>query len=325
MLGAKIASLRKSTGMTQSQLGDALNVSAQAVSKWENDMAEPDIATIKKLAGIFNVTLDSLLEDDSDVAAKPDAVAEALADQTNVVATAVTDKMDAIAPELADKVATAVTSATPQTIGFCVSCGCMVNESNVGLKTPKLLCTTCHSRIEVEDAKRTQDAQKARAFEVSGSKRTRKRAIGWGIFGALVMLAGTIAGTVLTADGNVGNTIAKVAGIILLTYAAFAFAFELRADEGPVTDIMEWCIERPIRFPGIIFSADLDGCLGFIALRILFAILGFILGVLFFFFGVAIGLVQAPFTFPFALHNVNKEIRDTARKPISVKKDDRIE
>lgn len=44
--GQKIAQLRKISNMTQAKLGELLNVSAQAVSKWEHDIAEPDLATI---------------------------------------------------------------------------------------------------------------------------------------------------------------------------------------------------------------------------------------------------------------------------------------
>lgn len=48
--GQKITQLRKNANMTQAQLGDALNVSAQAVSKWEHNLAEPDLSTIKKIS-----------------------------------------------------------------------------------------------------------------------------------------------------------------------------------------------------------------------------------------------------------------------------------
>lgn len=51
--GQKITQLRKNANMTQAQLGDALNVSAQAVSKWEHNLAEPDLSTIKKISYIF--------------------------------------------------------------------------------------------------------------------------------------------------------------------------------------------------------------------------------------------------------------------------------
>lgn len=60
-LGKRIAMLRKNQGWTQEQLGEKVGVSAQAVSKWENDIACPDIATLPLLADLFGVTTDELL------------------------------------------------------------------------------------------------------------------------------------------------------------------------------------------------------------------------------------------------------------------------
>ena len=60
-LGKRIAMLRKNQGWTQEQLGEKVGVSAQAVSKWENDLACPDIATLPLLADLFGVTTDELL------------------------------------------------------------------------------------------------------------------------------------------------------------------------------------------------------------------------------------------------------------------------
>ena len=55
--GKTIARLRKEKGLTQEQLGKMLNVSYQAISKWENDLAEPSLETIEKLAEIFDISL----------------------------------------------------------------------------------------------------------------------------------------------------------------------------------------------------------------------------------------------------------------------------
>ncbi len=60
-LGKRIAFRRKNLGLTQEQLAEKLGVTAQAVSKWENDQSCPDITTLPKLAEIFDVTTDELL------------------------------------------------------------------------------------------------------------------------------------------------------------------------------------------------------------------------------------------------------------------------
>lgn len=61
-IGTFIAALRKSSGMTQQELADKLNVSNKAVSRWERDECAPDISLIPALAEIFNVTCDELLK-----------------------------------------------------------------------------------------------------------------------------------------------------------------------------------------------------------------------------------------------------------------------
>ena len=60
-IGKRIMTLRKSRGMTQDQLAEQVGVTAQAVSKWENDISCPDINLLPRLAEIFQVTTDSLL------------------------------------------------------------------------------------------------------------------------------------------------------------------------------------------------------------------------------------------------------------------------
>ena len=60
-LGARITFHRKRLGMTQDKLAEQLGVTAQAVSKWENDQSCPDITMLPKLADLFGITTDELL------------------------------------------------------------------------------------------------------------------------------------------------------------------------------------------------------------------------------------------------------------------------
>ncbi len=60
-VGRTIAALRQSRNMTQQQLAAALNVSHQAVSKWENGAALPDVQTLMELTRLFGVTMEQLL------------------------------------------------------------------------------------------------------------------------------------------------------------------------------------------------------------------------------------------------------------------------
>ena len=60
-VGKTIAKLRQNNNMTQQQLAAALNVSHQAVSKWETGAALPDVQTLMALTRLFGVTMEQLL------------------------------------------------------------------------------------------------------------------------------------------------------------------------------------------------------------------------------------------------------------------------
>ncbi len=58
----RIQSLRKSKGMSQEELADAVGVSRQAVSKWESEQATPDLDKVVIMSEVFEVTTDYLLK-----------------------------------------------------------------------------------------------------------------------------------------------------------------------------------------------------------------------------------------------------------------------
>ncbi len=61
-LGMMIASLRKEKGMTQLELAELMGVTDKAVSKWERDLSCPDVNTIPKLAEVFGISVDELMQ-----------------------------------------------------------------------------------------------------------------------------------------------------------------------------------------------------------------------------------------------------------------------
>ena len=60
-IGKRIAALRREKNLKQDDLAQMLEVSPQAVSKWENDQTWPDISLLPKLAKILGVSVDELL------------------------------------------------------------------------------------------------------------------------------------------------------------------------------------------------------------------------------------------------------------------------
>ena len=59
----RLAKARKEKGFTQSDVAEKLNVSRQAVTKWESGQSMPDIQNLKQMADMFGVSMDNLVRD----------------------------------------------------------------------------------------------------------------------------------------------------------------------------------------------------------------------------------------------------------------------
>jgi transcriptional regulator with XRE-family HTH domain len=80
-LSDKLITLRKENGWSQEDFAEKLDVSRQAISRWENGTALPDAQNILQISKLFNVTADYLLNDDyegeTDISAVEEAAEEA--------------------------------------------------------------------------------------------------------------------------------------------------------------------------------------------------------------------------------------------------------
>lgn len=85
-LGESLAQARKKAGLTQEAVAEKLGVSRQTISKWETDETLPDIRQSKKLASLYHMTLDELVDFDIDV--------QELTEMINSVSDEVTEKVD---------------------------------------------------------------------------------------------------------------------------------------------------------------------------------------------------------------------------------------
>jgi len=61
-VGKNIKKLREIRNVTQKQLAKALNISYQAISKWENEVTIPDTVMLPQIAKFFQVTIDDLFQ-----------------------------------------------------------------------------------------------------------------------------------------------------------------------------------------------------------------------------------------------------------------------
>lgn len=85
-LGNNLFNARKKCGLSQEEVAEKLGVSRQTISKWELDETLPDICQSKKLANLYGLSLDELIEFDIDVKEIQDII-----DRTN---DAVSEKID---------------------------------------------------------------------------------------------------------------------------------------------------------------------------------------------------------------------------------------
>ena len=97
-LGRRIARLRLARTATQERLAKELNVSPQAVSKWENDINYPDISLLPDLARFLGVSVDELLSGASASAQESASVQESAAEKSaaEVVAVAADEPAEII-------------------------------------------------------------------------------------------------------------------------------------------------------------------------------------------------------------------------------------
>jgi transcriptional regulator with XRE-family HTH domain len=286
-------------GLTQGQLGERLNMSAQAVSKWENDLAEPDLTTLKALANLYSVSLDELLDTDADVPQNAYTQGASGLDSEKVAKT--------IADALDDKM-----KENPKTVGFCKRCGIVVTAENLGEESPVVLCKNCVEHQKAQEAAQDR-ARKAAALEQIKKDEARKSANAYAIKKRRTLsfvVAGIIAAIffILLISGMTENFDFPAFLIgIFLTYAIFSFVCMLFYDTA-VSSVLVYMCSASIKFPGLIFTFDLDGFIWLIAMKLLFAVLGFLFGLVCTVLGVVLGIVIAPFVFPYIMVKLHREI-----------------
>ncbi len=272
-LGKRIAEYRKSADLTQKDLGDRLNVSPQAVSKWENGQAEPDASTIKKLCEIFRISTDELL---------------------------------GIAPHADETAATAVAAVTPQpqivkeTVveqkiinGYCETCKKPVGPGEYVVShfgrggVQHIYCNECNEK----------QIHAGRVAEYGEFKRQTKKSL---ILGTLIALGAAgvfcILFMVIVKLEPLWQAGIIAAGVFI---GYFAFGVQLFWEDSVVGDIFLFFL-KSFRMPGVIFTLDLDGIIFLLLVKIGGAILGAILSFLIFVFGLFFTPVASLFILPFA-------------------------
>lgn len=302
-LGARIKSFRNEKRITQKELADHLHVSFQTISKWENDENEPDVSSLIELSKVFGCSLDALLGENEEEQGKEEDKKEGAKENEP-------SKQEGDAP-------------APQTIiihqketHVCEKCKKDIPEDELEMRP---ICTrharrgrsatyrqayyhkTCLDEIVEEEKKAAVRKHMQRLH------RSKVLSFGWGIAGAVVSFI--ISLCVFLNDKTIHPGFA-VLYAVLTAYAVFAAIYCIISGSY-LGDVFIWCAQLSIRFPGLIFTWDLDGIMWLIGMKILFAILGFLVGVFAILFAISLSMLLGAVSFPFVLiHNNRTDYED---------------
>ena len=269
MLGEKIKALRASNSLTQKDLAEKLYVTAQAVSRWENNEVEPSLTTLTEMAKIFNTSISELLGETTQQGIKPqerqEAVPSAPLDTNNPV------------------------------LAVCEFCNKPIyNSRDIVRKTEhfgpttvkKVFCTTC-------DKQQKEDEHKKKVF--LGLEQRQKSFIWGGILSGLITLFLIMFAIFVEQDAGL-VIINAFCGVLF-----FPFLSCLYLKNNFIGAVVEEVASWSIRFPGLIFTLDLDGIVWFITVKMIFGAISFLFSMICIFLAIALGCVLSLFVYPFAI------------------------
>ncbi len=277
--GKIIAKLRKENNMTQAELGTHLNVTYQAVSKWENDQSQPDFSTMVQIAELFHVPL-TVFIDNSD---KEQAGENARDGET------------ADAP-----------------LGYCTACGNAVRKENLGRQRPTLLCSECleeekrrKAREEAEKKAAAEKAAKEQALAQAAFRRQCKATCNKGLIWAGVLTGVLLVLCLIVTFVNGSDIGAMLLGTFVICLFSYTFIAQLFWD-GFIADTVLFG-GKIVGMPGVIFSLDLDGLIFLIGVKILFALLRLAIFLVTMLLAACFAFLCSPFTFIPAMRRVLRE------------------
>lgn len=102
-IGERITQLRKEQNISQGQLADALDVSRQAVSKWENDLSSPDSLKLIKLAEVLDTDIEYLTTGRRNMGRRPPVVLKTVETVEKVIEKPVVQVVEKVVETVVEK------------------------------------------------------------------------------------------------------------------------------------------------------------------------------------------------------------------------------
>lgn len=102
-IGERIAELRKAQNLSQGQLADAMNVSRQAVSKWENDQSSPDSLNLIRLSELLDTDIEYLTTGRKTYGRRPPVVIKTVETVEKIVEKPIVQVVETVVEKIVEK------------------------------------------------------------------------------------------------------------------------------------------------------------------------------------------------------------------------------
>ena len=285
--GKTISELRRKNNLTQAELGEKLNVTPQAVSKWENDLSHPDIDSLRKMSAIFNISLDEMLNVEKAISeTKEKEAVEGKGEQTKLQS----EEKAEMLPIL----------------GYCKTCRRAVRagEFRTVIDKDSTQVTYCHSCYNKKQQEKQLAEKKKREYErqckLEKSKKVFRNGFIWGI---VAMVIGAVICFSLYGDGSI-----QLFGAICFPLGLFTMLAQIIWGNFICEVFLFFCRSFKVPF-GFVFELSLDGILWLLTVKLALWIICGVLSILFFVLGVIFTAFLSLVVFPFTLPHCIKEMK----------------
>ena len=288
-IGERIKEYRIKCNMTQKDLADQMHVTSQAVSRWENDEAEPSFAALRAMAAVFGCTINDLFDMKS---AEPAPVVQEV--------------------KVVERV---VQEPTKPVLAVCENCNKPIYESadihrfekriSTGRTSETrnyLYCTECND-ARLEQDKRAEESERRADVELLKSRRIKSFVWPGLILAVCLAIAIWMFSSGETEAGK---------GWLIIGIPGFFFTACLFLKNNIIGDlwvtIARWGF---FRLPGMIWQLSIGGLIIGMIIKVVLWLLSMILGIITTILATIIALIVSIFVYPYALYKNIKQAAGT--------------
>ena len=265
-LGKNIKKFRIESGLTQKDLAEKLFVTAQAVSRWEKDIVEPNIQTLKQMSVVFGISIDDII---SEVPAE-------------------------------EEIKEIETTEIKQVLCMCDTCHKPIYIGDKVLDTKEANGSIIHECQDCNTRRKNRIIAIKKAEENQKIERGIKKRTTAIVISSIVLTLGILISLLLINKTPNNGLVVSLGCVGTVLFSMFLFV--MIVNNTFIPDMWETVASWGfVKFPGLIFTLNLDGIIWLLTVKLLFWIIGFSIASIAFLGATALGMLLSIFVFPFAL------------------------